>query len=100
MAAAFEPNIRATSLPLPPGSSSPTHNDRPRPGPPAKVRGYPAAVGTPTGAAAPTGHRATAVGGQSRHAAQLGFVLPGGRRLDFESPLPPDLRAALADLRE
>ena len=40
------------------------------------------------------------VGRQFLHAARLGFVMPSGRRVDFESPLPPDLRAALADMRE
>ena len=35
------------------------------------------------------------------HAARLAFTHPGdGRRVDFESPLPPDLQTVLDDIRE
>jgi 23S rRNA pseudouridine1911/1915/1917 synthase len=34
------------------------------------------------------------------HAARLAFTHPGdGRRVDFESPLPPDLQSVLDDIR-
>jgi 23S rRNA pseudouridine1911/1915/1917 synthase len=35
------------------------------------------------------------------HAARLAFTHPGdGRRVDFESPLPPDLQSVLDEIRE
>lgn len=37
---------------------------------------------------------------QFLHANRLGFALPGGREVEFESPLPDDLRAVLDGLEE
>ncbi len=43
----------------------------------------------------------TALDRQALHAAELAFVHPAtGKRLDFESPLPPDLAALVSALRE
>jgi 23S rRNA pseudouridine1911/1915/1917 synthase len=39
------------------------------------------------------------VGRQFLHASKLAFDLPGGQRVTFESPLPPDLQRALDTLR-
>ena len=65
-----------------------------------QIRVHLAAIGHPIIGDELYGKRSNVVGRQFLHAARLGFVMPSGRRLDFESPLPPDLRAALADLRE
>ena len=65
-----------------------------------QIRVHLAAIGHPIVGDALYGKRSNVVGRQFLHAARLGFVMPSGRRVDFESPLPPDLRAALADLRE
>jgi 23S rRNA pseudouridine1911/1915/1917 synthase len=49
----------------------------------------------------PVRRAAGAVGRQALHAWRLAFAHPRtGRRLSFEAPLPPDLRAALRALRE
>ena len=43
---------------------------------------------------------ATGLGRQALHARTLGFLHPqDGRRMSFESPLPPDFQSALAELR-
>ena len=65
-----------------------------------QIRVHLAAIGHPIVGDALYGKRLDIVGRQFLHAARLGFNRPSGRQVDFESPLPPDLRAALADLRE
>ena len=65
-----------------------------------QIRVHLAAIGHPIVGDALYGKRSNVVGRHFLHAARLGFVMPSGRRVDFESPLPADLRAALADLRE
>ena len=65
-----------------------------------QIRVHLAAIGHAIVGDALYGKRSNVVGRQFLHAARLGFNMPSGRQVDFESPLPPDLRAALADLRE
>lgn len=65
-----------------------------------QIRVHLAAIGHPITGDAVYGRRSNAVGRQFLHAARLGFTMPSGREVEFESPLPPDLRAGLEDLRE
>lgn len=65
-----------------------------------QIRVHLAAIGHPIVGDAVYGKRSNLVGRQFLHAARLGFNMPSGRQVEFESPLPPDLRAALEDLRE
>ncbi len=65
-----------------------------------QIRVHLAAIGHPIVGDVVYGKRSDAVGRQFLHAARLGFTMPGGREVEFESPLPPDLRTGLEDLRE
>jgi 23S rRNA pseudouridine1911/1915/1917 synthase len=65
-----------------------------------QIRVHLAAVGHPVAGDSVYGKRSDLVGRQFLHAWRLAFDLPSsGRRVEFESPLPADLRAALARLR-
>ena len=66
-----------------------------------QIRVHLAAIGHPIVGDAVYGRRSKVIGRQFLHASRLGFGMPlGGREVEFESPLPEDLRAALAALRE
>jgi len=61
-----------------------------------QIRVHLAAIGHPVVGDATYGRRSTFVGRQFLHAHRLAFRLPtSGRAVEFESPLPPDLREAL-----
>jgi 23S rRNA pseudouridine1911/1915/1917 synthase len=65
-----------------------------------QIRVHLAAIGHPVVGDSVYGKRSEIVGRQFLHAWRLAFDLPSsGRRVEFESPLPVDLRAALARLR-
>jgi len=65
-----------------------------------QIRVHLAAIGHPVVGDATYGKRSEIVARQFLHAWRLAFDLPSsGRRVEFESPLPADLRAALARLR-
>jgi 23S rRNA pseudouridine1911/1915/1917 synthase len=64
-----------------------------------QIRVHLAAIGHPIVGDALYGKPSPVVGRQFLHAAKLGFRMPGGREIEFESPLPPDLRRALETLR-
>jgi len=65
-----------------------------------QIRVHLAATGHPVIGDAVYGKRSEIAGRQFLHAWRLAFDLPSsGRRVEFESPLPADLRAALARLR-
>ncbi len=65
-----------------------------------QIRVHLAAIGHPVTGDAVYGKRSAIVERQFLHAWRLAFDLPSsGRRVEFESPLPADLRAALARLR-
>ena len=65
-----------------------------------QVRVHLAAIGHPVVGDAVYGKRSEIVGRQFLHAWRLAFDLPSsGRRVEFESPLPADLRAALHEVR-
>jgi 23S rRNA pseudouridine1911/1915/1917 synthase len=65
-----------------------------------QIRVHLAAIGHPVIGDAVYGKRSELVGRQFLHAARLAFDLPSsGRLAEFESPLPPDLAAALAGAR-
>ena len=66
-----------------------------------QIRVHLAAIGHPVVGDAIYGRRSELVGRQFLHAWRLAFAMPlGGRTLEFESPLPPDLRRALESLGE
>ena len=65
-----------------------------------QIRVHLAAIGHPIVGDTLYGRRSNVVGRQFLHAARLGFNMPGGRHVEFESPLPSDLRAALDELQE
>ena len=65
-----------------------------------QIRVHLAAIGHPIVGDTLYGRRSNVVGRQFLHAARLGFNMPGGRQVEFESPLPSDLRAALDELQE
>jgi 23S rRNA pseudouridine1911/1915/1917 synthase len=59
-----------------------------------------AALGHPFVGDAVYGRRSEVIARQFLHAWKLGFTMPvGGREVQFESPLPADLREALERLR-
>lgn len=61
-----------------------------------QIRVHLAAIGHPVVGDATYGRRSALIGRQFLHASRLAFALPSsGRTVEFESPLPPDLRAAL-----
>jgi len=65
-----------------------------------QIRVHMAAVGHPIVGDALYGRRSDVVGRQFLHAWKLGFGMPlGGRQVEFESPLPTELREALETLR-
>jgi 23S rRNA pseudouridine1911/1915/1917 synthase len=65
-----------------------------------QIRVHMAATGHPIVADAVYGRRSEVIGRQFLHAWKLAFAMPvGGRQVEFESPLPPDLREALELLR-
>jgi len=65
-----------------------------------QIRVHMAATGHPIIGDATYGKRSDIVGRQFLHAAKLGFLMPlGGREVEFESPLPADLREALDGIR-
>jgi len=66
-----------------------------------QIRVHLAAIGHPVVGDATYGRRSEAIGRQFLHAHKLAFAMPlGGRTVEFESPLPADLREALSRLRE
>ena len=65
-----------------------------------QIRVHMAALGHPIVADAVYGKRSEVLGRQFLHAWKLAFAMPlGGREVEFESPLPLDLREALEALR-
>jgi 23S rRNA pseudouridine1911/1915/1917 synthase len=65
-----------------------------------QIRVHMAALGHPVLGDATYGRRADLIARQALHAAKLGFAMPlGGRIVEFESPLPADMREALERLR-
>lgn len=65
-----------------------------------QIRVHMAAIGHPVAGDAVYGTRSPHLSRQFLHAWRLAFELPAGRRsVEFESPLPPDLRAALEAIR-
>jgi 23S rRNA pseudouridine1911/1915/1917 synthase len=65
-----------------------------------QIRVHMAAIGHPVVGDPVYGRRSALVSRQFLHAHRLSFVLPGRERtVEFESPLPADLREALAALR-
>jgi 23S rRNA pseudouridine1911/1915/1917 synthase len=64
-----------------------------------QIRVHLAAIGHPIVGDALYGKSSPVLGRQFLHAARLGFQMPGGRQIEFESPLPAELREALATLR-
>ncbi len=65
-----------------------------------QIRVHMAAIGHPIVADAVYGKRSDVLGRQFLHAWKLAFAMPlGGREVEFESPLPLDLREALDSLR-
>jgi 23S rRNA pseudouridine1911/1915/1917 synthase len=66
-----------------------------------QIRVHVAALGHPVVGDAVYGRRSTVIGRQFLHAWKLGFGMPlGGRKVEFESPLPADLRGALQTLQK
>ncbi len=66
-----------------------------------QIRVHMAAIGHPLAGDAMYGRKPHLLGRHFLHATKLGFELPGsGEYREFESPLPPDLEAVLADLRK
>src|SRR3990172_8149977 len=65
-----------------------------------QIRVHLAAIGHPVVGDATYGRRSAVIGRQFLHAHRLAFTLPTSRRLvEFESPLPRDLREALEEMR-
>ncbi|MFQ6019769.1 MAG: RluA family pseudouridine synthase, partial [Dehalococcoidia bacterium] len=65
-----------------------------------QIRVHLAAIGHPVVGDATYGKRSPYVNRQFLHASRLAFRLPAANRtIELESPLPPDLREALARLR-
>ena len=65
-----------------------------------QIRVHMAAIGHPIVGDAVYGRKSQVIGRQFLHAWKLGFQMPvGGREVEFESPLPADLREALERLR-
>ncbi len=64
-----------------------------------QIRVHLAAIGHPVVGDATYGVKSPYLGRQFLHASRLGFRLPStGRYVEFESPLPPDLERALAEI--
>ena len=65
-----------------------------------QIRVHMAALGHPIAGDATYGKRSDLIARQALHASKLAFAMPlGGRAVEFESPLPADMREALAGLR-
>ena len=65
-----------------------------------QIRVHMAAIGHPVVADSVYGKRSDVLGRQFLHAWKIAFAMPlGGREVEFESPLPDDLREALEKLR-
>ncbi len=65
-----------------------------------QIRVHLAAIGHPVVGDATYGRRSALIGRQFLHAHRLAFRLPASdRAIEFESPLPPDLREALDKIR-
>ncbi|MDP9180233.1 MAG: RluA family pseudouridine synthase [Chloroflexota bacterium] len=65
-----------------------------------QIRVHLAAIGHPVFGDPLYGRASELLGRQFLHAWKLAFRMPlGGREVEFESPLPPDLRAAFEELR-
>lgn len=65
-----------------------------------QIRVHLSAIGHPIVGDTTYGGRSALLSRQFLHAAKLGFVLPANQRMiEFESPLPPDLRGVLEGLR-
>jgi 23S rRNA pseudouridine1911/1915/1917 synthase len=65
-----------------------------------QIRVHLAAIGHPIVGDAVYGRPSPLVARQFLHAWKLAFAMPlGGRQVEFESPLPPDLRQALNSVR-
>jgi 23S rRNA pseudouridine1911/1915/1917 synthase len=65
-----------------------------------QIRVHMAALGHPVVGDATYGKRSVVIERQFLHAWKLAFAMPlGGRTVEFESPLPPNLRSALQVLR-
>jgi 23S rRNA pseudouridine1911/1915/1917 synthase len=65
-----------------------------------QIRVHLAAIGHPVVGDATYGRTSAVIGRQFLHAHKLAFAMPlGGRTVEFESPLPADLREALSRLR-
>ena len=65
-----------------------------------QIRVHMSAIGHPVVGDVTYGRRSEVIGRQFLHAWKLAFAMPlGGRQVEFESPLPPDLRRALEELR-
>jgi 23S rRNA pseudouridine1911/1915/1917 synthase len=66
-----------------------------------QIRVHMAALGHPVLGDGTYGRRSDVIARQALHASKLGFAMPlGGRIVEFESPLPPDMREALERLRQ
>jgi 23S rRNA pseudouridine1911/1915/1917 synthase len=65
-----------------------------------QIRVHMAALGHPIAGDATYGKRSDIIARQALHASKLAFAMPlGGRAVEFESPLPSDMREALERLR-
>jgi len=65
-----------------------------------QIRVHLSAIGHPVVGDATYGRRSDVIGRQFLHAHKLAFAMPlGGRTVEFESPLPADLREAIGRLR-
>jgi 23S rRNA pseudouridine1911/1915/1917 synthase len=64
-----------------------------------QIRVHLAAIGHPIVGDSLYGRSSSLLSRQFLHACKLGFRMPSGREIEFESPLPGDLREALDALR-
>jgi 23S rRNA pseudouridine1911/1915/1917 synthase len=66
-----------------------------------QIRVHMAALGHPIAGDTTYGRRSDLIARQALHASKLAFAMPlGGRAVEFESPMPPDMRQALERLRQ
>jgi len=65
-----------------------------------QIRVHMSALGHAIVGDATYGRRSDLIGRQALHASKLAFAMPGGgRQIEFESPLPPDIRESVERLR-
>lgn len=65
-----------------------------------QIRVHLAALGHPIVGDGTYGKRSELIGRQALHASKLAFAMPaGGRMVEFESPLPRDMREAIEEIR-